>query len=320
MTQTSAPVHLGHNTYLIDTMMAGYPGINAAYAIVGDAPCLVETGTSLTADTVRDGLAALGIGPQDLASIVVTHIHLDHAGAVGHIAEVFPNAQVWVHERGARHLADPSRLMVGAQHVYGDVLPRLFGFMRPADHNRIQILGDADKIDLGGGRYLTGYDTPGHAKHHLGLLDSGTGDVFVGDAAGIYIPETDMLKPATPPSDFDLDSALNSLKKIASLAPQRLLYTHFGPADRPGDRLAAAAEELTLWVDIARRAHAEERSVDHAVSMVMKETAAHYAKLRALTDVDEKFERLLPASMNIEGIYQWLDRFAKPERAASSSS
>ncbi|MCW4353884.1 MBL fold metallo-hydrolase [Hoyosella sp. YIM 151337] len=308
MAHTNTPVHLGNDVYLIDTLMAGLPGINAAYAILSEAPCLVETGTSLTADTVRDGLAALGVGRADLAAIVVTHIHLDHAGAVGHLAEQFPNAQIWVHERGARHLADPSRLMVGAQHVYGDVLARVFGFMRPADHTRVHVLGDGEKVDLGGGRYLTGHHTPGHAKHHLGLQDSLTGDVFAGDAAGIYIPEIDLLKPATPPSDFDLDSALESLRLLVSLRPQRLLYTHFGPADGVADKLAVAAEELQIWVEVARRAHAEQQSVDHAVAMVMEATRQRYARLHAAPSVEEKFDRLLPPAMNVEGIYQWLDK------------
>src|ERR1700756_578666 len=113
---------LGHEVYQIDTRMAGYEGITAGYLIRGERPCLVETGTAPSAPVVRDALTALGVGPGDLATVVVTHIHLDHAGGVGDIAGMYPSAEIVVHEFGARHLADPSRLMASARMVYGDEL------------------------------------------------------------------------------------------------------------------------------------------------------------------------------------------------------
>ena len=118
---------LGHDVFEIDTRMAGYSQITAGYLILADRPCLVETGTAPSAPVVRDALAALGVGPGDLATVVVTHIHLDHAGGVGDIAGMFPAAEIVVHELGARHLADPSRLMNSARRVYGDELDWLFG-------------------------------------------------------------------------------------------------------------------------------------------------------------------------------------------------
>src|SRR5258707_11893214 len=128
---------LGDDVFQIDTRMAGYDGITAGYLIRGDRPCLVETGTAPSAPVVRDALAALGIGSADLATVVVTHIHLDHAGGAGDIAAMFPAAQIVVHQRGARHLADPSRLMAGARMVYGDALDRLFGELAPVPAGRI---------------------------------------------------------------------------------------------------------------------------------------------------------------------------------------
>ena len=124
---------LGNDVYQIDTRMAGYQGITAGYLIRSSRPCLVETGTSTSAPVVQAALASLGIGPADLATVVVTHIHLDHAGGVGDIASMFGGAQVVVHEKGARHLADPSRLMASARMVYGDALDVLFGSMMPVD-------------------------------------------------------------------------------------------------------------------------------------------------------------------------------------------
>src|SRR6478735_12308355 len=211
--------------------MAGYDGITAGYLIRGDRPCLVETGTAPSAPVIRDALAGLGIGPGDLATVVVTHIHLDHAGGAGDIAAMFPAAQIVVHQRGARHLADPSRLMAGARMVYGRALERLFGVLAPVPADRIVALDDTGTVDLGGGRRLDSHYSPGHAKHHVGLIDSVSGDLYVGDAAGVFIEETRDLRPATPPPDFDLDLALDSLRMFAALAPTRLLFSHFGPVD-----------------------------------------------------------------------------------------
>src|SRR6267154_131639 len=142
---------LGHDVYEIDTRMAGYQGITAGYLILGERPCLVETGTAPSAPVVRDALAGLGIGPGDLATIVVTHIHLDHAGGAGDIAAMFPEAQIVVHQRGARHLADPSRLMDSARRVYGPALDALFGELAPTPAERIRAVEDRGSIDLGGG-------------------------------------------------------------------------------------------------------------------------------------------------------------------------
>ena len=179
---------LGHEVFQIDTRMAGYGGITAGYLIRSDRPCLVETGTAPSAPVVRDALTRLGIGAQDLATVVVTHIHLDHAGGAGDVAAMFPAAQIVVHQRGARHLADPSRLMAGARLVYGDALDRLFGVLAPVPADRIVSLDETGTIDLGGGRHLDSHYAPGHAKHHVGLIDSDSGDLYTGDAAGVYVP------------------------------------------------------------------------------------------------------------------------------------
>src|SRR3984893_11337940 len=245
---------LGHEVYEIDTRMAGYRGITAGYLILADRPCLVETGTAPSAPVVRDALAPLAVGPADLATVVVTHIHLDHAGGAGDIAAMYPQAEVVVHERGARHLADPSRLVASARMVYGSALDELFGGMTPTPASRIRAVEERGTIDLGGGRRLDSHYSPGHAKHHVGLIDSQTGDLYVGDAAGVSLPDTGDVRPATPPPDFDLETALASIRRFASLRPSRLLFSHYGPVDRVGEILDRSAEEITVWVEETRRA------------------------------------------------------------------
>jgi glyoxylase-like metal-dependent hydrolase (beta-lactamase superfamily II) len=277
-TVTDVITDLGHDVFQIDTRMAGYDGITAGYLIRGERPCLVETGAAPSAPLVRDALAALGIGPADLATVVVTHIHLDHAGGTGDIARMFPAAELVVHELGARHLADPSRLMSSARRVYGDELDSHY--------------------------------SPGHARHHVGLVDSHSGDLYVGDAAGVYVQETGDMRPATPPPDFDLRVALESLRLFAALQPARLLFSHFGPVTDIEETLDRSAAEINLWVAETRRARGAGMDADHAAAMVAERTRQRYAALAPGADPEimAKVERVSGAAANVAGILHWLDR------------
>jgi glyoxylase-like metal-dependent hydrolase (beta-lactamase superfamily II) len=306
---TGAPVtELGNGVYAIDTHMSGYAGITAGYLVLGDRPCLVETGTARSAPVLRDALADLGVGPDDLATIVVTHIHLDHAGGVGDVAGMFPAAEVVVHERGARHLVDPEKLMGSARRVFGSLVDDVFGPLLPTEAARVRGLGDTGSVDLGGGRRLDSFHSPGHAQHHVGLVDSATGDLYVGDAVGVYVPETADLRPATPPPDFDLDLTVGSLRRFRELRPTRLLFSHYGPVEDVDTILDRSEEELRIWVELVREARAEELDLDHAVAMLRDRTKERYAAYLANPEVEEKFETLNSIPSNIVGINRWLDR------------
>jgi glyoxylase-like metal-dependent hydrolase (beta-lactamase superfamily II) len=316
-TQPTDVTPLGQDVFQIDTRMAGYDGITAGYLIRSDRPCLVETGTAPSAPVVREALAGLGIGPADLATVVVTHIHLDHAGGAGDIAAMFPAADIVVHYRGARHLADPSRLMAGARAVYGAALERFFGVLAPVPAERIIALEDTGTVDLGGGRRLDSYYSPGHAKHHVGLVDSDSGDLYVGDAAGVYLPETGDLRPATPPPDFDLETALASIRKFAALQPSRLMFSHYGPVTPVAETLERSAEEIRVWVEETRAARNAGLDLDHAIAMVRDRTNARYAAFRPEVDpaIPEKLDRISGTASNVSGIMHWLDMTQEPGRS-----
>jgi glyoxylase-like metal-dependent hydrolase (beta-lactamase superfamily II) len=301
-------VDLGNAVHSIDTQMSGYDGITSAYALLTDRPCLVETGTATSAETVRDALAGLGIGPDDLATIVVTHIHLDHAGGVGDVAARFPRAEVVVPEAGARPLAEPDRLLASARRVFGRVLDEVFGVLRPTDAARIRSLGSTGSIDLGGGRRLDAFHAPGHASHHLGMVDSQTGDLYVGDAAGVWVPETADVRPSTPPPDFDLELACASIDRFRQAQPNRLLFSHFGPVTEVQPTLDRSEEELRLWVELAREARLDGLDLDHALTRVRERTAERYAAFLADPERVARYEHLNADRSNLVGIMRWLDR------------
>ena len=286
----------------IDTLLGGWERVTAGYLIEGPAPVLVETGSQSSVPALLAALADLGVSPGDLAGVAVTHIHLDHAGGVGDVAAAFPKATVYVHERGARHLADPDRLVASAAMVYGDLLDTLYGRLSPTPSERIHVLEDGEDIVIGPGRVLTTVDSPGHAKHHLALHDSESGILFAGDAVGVRLPDAGVLRPSTPPPDFDLDQALASLRKFGARSPSGIALAHYGLVPDPSSILEEADGTLRRWADVAERAWREGRDIAAALD---DEFAAD------LEGVDEsmreKLETLNGVHSNAAGFRRWLD-------------
>ncbi len=299
----------------LDTLLGGMDHLTAGFLVQGSAPALVETGSQSSVPAVRDALQQVGVGPHDLRWIIVTHIHLDHAGGAGDLAAAFPDASIVVHELGARHLVDPSRLVDSAARVYGPLLDRLYGRMTPVAEERVQPAKDGFRVDVGGGRTLLMVDSPGHAKHHHAVLDEQTGTLLVGDAVGVQLPDGGVLRPATPPPDFDLEQAVSSLRRFAALRPEQVVLTHYGPVDDGSATLAAAEELLYRWVDVAERtmAEAEEAGIDDVAAALADVFAAPSPGLpeRAL----ERLEVLNGIHSNAAGIVRYLNR-RRPSEAA----
>jgi glyoxylase-like metal-dependent hydrolase (beta-lactamase superfamily II) len=292
----------------LDTMLGGMDRLTAGFLVVGPQPALVETGSQTSATTVRDALAEKGIGPGDLRWLIVTHIHLDHAGAVGDLAAAFPSATVVVHEKGARHLVDPTRLVDSAARVYGPLLDSLYGRMRPVPQERLIAAGDGYRVDVGGGRSLVMVDSPGHAKHHHAVLDEHTGTLLVGDAVGVKLPDVGELRPATPPPDFDLEQATASLRRFSALRPERVVLTHYGLVPDAQTTLSEAEEVLHRWVDVADRTVAQAADAD--VDDVTAALADAFATPRENLDAEalKKFEVLNGVHSNATGIMRYLSR------------
>ncbi|HVB91691.1 MAG TPA: MBL fold metallo-hydrolase [Acidimicrobiales bacterium] len=297
-----APRTIAPGVLEIDTLLGGWERVTAGYLIEGPAPVLVETGSQSSVPVLLAALAQIGVGPEDLAGVAVTHIHLDHAGGVGDVARAFPSATVYVHEKGARHLADPARLIDSAARVYGSLLDSLYGRLDPTPPERLHVLEDGEEIVVGPGRTLVAIDSPGHAKHHVGLHDSLSGVLFAGDAVGVKLPDGGVLRPSTPPPDFDLHQALESLGKFAARRPSGIALAHYGLLGEPDALLAEADETLRQWAETAERAFRE--GVDIADAL-----AARFDPL--LGDVDaaqrEKLDIMNGVHSNAAGFRRWLE-------------
>jgi glyoxylase-like metal-dependent hydrolase (beta-lactamase superfamily II) len=294
----------------IDTLLGGWERVTAGYLIEGPAPVLVETGSQSSVPVLVEQLAALGVEAEDLAGVAVTHIHLDHAGGVGDVARAFPRATVYVHEKGARHLVDPTRLVASAARVYGDLLDRLYGRLTPTEAARVHVLADGEDIEIGPNRRLTTIDSPGHAKHHLALHDSQSGILFAGDAVGVRLPDVGILRPSTPPSDFDLDQALRSLEKFRARRPAGVALAHYGLVPDPDEILAEAGETLRRWAEVAEAAWREGRDIAEALE---RHCAPDLSGVEP--EQREKLDTLSGIHSNAAGLQLWLQR--RSQAAAS---
>lgn len=233
---------------VVDTELLGTPGAHSAFLLETPEPVLVDAGAAPAADVVEAALNDRGVGAHDLAAIVPTHVHLDHAGAVGDLAARFPDATVYVHERGFPYLTDPDRLerlAASARRAVGDEIADQYGSPVVVDEDRAVAVTDGDTIPAGD-RALDVVHAPGHAPHQVALADPASGALFVGDAAGMsYGGE---LLPTTPAPDFDLDVSLDTIDRLRERDPTALCYGHFGVREDAIDALDAYAELLPEWV------------------------------------------------------------------------
>ena len=232
----------------IDLNFLGTEKVIASFLLLGrGSAAIVESGPTTCLGHLEAGLEANGVSPGDVREVFLTHIHLDHAGASGHLAQSLPNATFYVHELGYPHLADPSKLLKSAARIYGDRMDELWGDARPVPEERLVILADGDEVEAAGGR-LVAHDTPGHAYHHLAYLEPDSGSLFAGDVAGIRLPGQSYVRPPTPPPEIDVEAWVRSIEKIRKVAPSTLLPTHFGRYDDVDRHLLELEQRLQDWL------------------------------------------------------------------------
>ena len=237
----------------VDLNFLGVPEIIATAVLHGPSGvALIDPGPATTLDNLRALLDRMGIGIEDVRQILLTHIHLDHAGATGSLVRQNPAIEVFVHERGAPHMIDPAKLLASAGRLYGADMSRLWGDFLPVPAGRVRVLKGEERI-LAGGRDLEVAYTPGHASHHVTYFDAATRIAFVGDTAGVRRQGRDYTMPPTPPPDIDLDAWRASEDRILSWDPDTLFLTHFGPFHGARLHFQDMTERLMAWSAIVRR-------------------------------------------------------------------
>jgi len=250
-------MRIAGRTHLIDVEYRGQPnGIAACVLETDEGHAVVDPGPTSSIAGLQAGMRDAGLDPADLRFILLTHIHFDHAGATGTLLGQNPDLRVFVHAKGAVHLADPSRLLASAIRIYGDALDRLFGEFLPVPATAFVALDGGETIEPCGRRIRVKY-TPGHATHHVAFLDEETSTVFLGDTAGErFAPSTHVL-PVTPPPDIDLEAWRDSIARIREWNAASLFITHFGSFGDVGRHLDTLETGLADWADRVRASLAE---------------------------------------------------------------
>ena len=222
--------------------------IIASFLLLGERDAaIVETGPTSCLEYLKGGLEDHGVAYEDVRQVFLTHIHLDHAGASGYVAELLPNATFYVHEVGYPHLVDPSKLLTSATRIYGERMDELWGETRPLPEDRIEILRGGEEREAAGG-VLAAHYTPGHAYHHLAYREPDSGALFTGDVAGIRLPGQSYVRPPTPPPEIDMEAWVRSLEEIRQIAPRSLCPTHFGCFDDVERQLNELEQRLHDWL------------------------------------------------------------------------
>ncbi|HAQ07659.1 MAG TPA: MBL fold metallo-hydrolase [Bacillus bacterium] len=277
------PEQLTEKVFLIDDLDLGMAERTGTYVLMENKITLVETSASPSVPHILKGLKALGINPLDVAYIIVTHIHLDHAGGAGMMMEHCPNAKVVVHPKGARHLANPSRLILGAKAVYGEKFNELFHPILPVPEDRILIKKDGDLLELGEELTLLFIDTPGHANHHFSIYHPSSKGIFSGDTAGIFYPQIykegiELYLPSTSPNQFDPEKMLQSIERYKELGVERIFFGHYGMSENPTEAFRQVGSWLDSFIQEAKIVVSDNENTSEQVELIAQRL---YTKITA---------------------------------------
>ena len=302
-----------HKTTILDDQWMGRPRSIGTTLLESDGHhALVDPGPGSTLDTLRKELVAHGVSVSDLDAILLTHIHLDHAGASGALVKENPRVAVYVHKLGAPHMMDPSKLLASAARLWPDNLEQLFGGAVPVPESNLRVLEGGETITLGSRKIEVAY-TPGHASHHLSYFENVEGVAFVGDTTGVRIEGHAYAMPATPPPDVDLQLWDSSLALIVERKPKRLFLTHFGFSENPAAHIAEFRERLHHWMETTEKILETAKSDAQAMDFFM---AAMRTEIGQNLPAEEVENYVATAGLNLS--FLGLARHARKRAKAAS--
>jgi glyoxylase-like metal-dependent hydrolase (beta-lactamase superfamily II) len=269
------PVKISQNLYLIDDFDLSQPERTGTYVLIEEKLTIIETSASPSIPYLLQGLKDLTISPEDIQYIIVTHIHLDHAGGAGLLLKSCPNATVIVHPKGARHLSDPSRLIAGAKAVYGDKFTELFDPILPIPQDRILTMNDSDSLTIGPNCTLKFFDSPGHANHHFSIYYPNNNGMFTGDTIGVFYPQlyrdgVELYLPSTSPNQFDPEKMRESILRFENMNLNRIYFGHFGMSSSPAEVYKQVRMWLNIFMATASQAYLEYTEFDERVKSLSK--------------------------------------------------
>jgi glyoxylase-like metal-dependent hydrolase (beta-lactamase superfamily II) len=297
----------------LDLRFQGSPQVVATGVLEGaDRVALIDPGPTSTLDELRSQLALGGLRLDDVETILLTHIHLDHAGACGTILREHPGITVYVHERGAPHLINPEKLLNSATRLYGSAMDRLWGAFEPVPQANIRALAGGETVTAGGHTLETAY-TPGHASHHLAYFDAPSRIAFVGDVAGVSIPPAHVIVPPTPPPDIDVEAWEASVEKVLAWHPEALFLTHFGLKSNPAVHLQELMERLRTWARLVKDLMAAEPNVDARRSKFARQVDLELRRTVSPAEVI-RYGLAVAADQSYNGLERYWTK--KAERAA----
>ena len=275
----------------IDLRHQGAERVIGSYLLeTEDGPALFDCGPSTTAERLKDGLRARGLELTDLRHLLLSHIHLDHAGAAGVLVREHPDLQVHVSSIGAPHLVDPSRLESSARRLYGDSFDTLWGELAPVPEANVHVVGDRV---LG----LECFPSPGHASHHVVYVDD-DGTAYCGDAAGVRIQPHRLVLPPTPPPELDPEGWHGTIRELERRAPERLALVHFGVATDVGAHLAELSSRLDFWVKVVGDGAPEDDFIAEAKRELREEDL----------DVIDEYDRAMPLWQSYAGLKRYAEK------------
>lgn len=316
--------HLIGGIYEIDSYYLDQQGITSCYLIEDNGEiAIIETNTNHAVPILTEALKNLGFGPKQVKYVIVSHIHLDHAGGAGLLMKHLPHAELVVHARGRKHMINPEKLIEGVKGVYGEKkYKELYGEILPVVKERVREVLKTDTLTLGK-RILKFYDSPGHAKHHMFVFDLQTRSVFSGDAFGLCYPRFTfdnfrLVFPSTSPVQFEPNRAVESFQKIVDLNPARILLTHYGSV---GD-IAASYGQLKDWisfsVEIAQKRYDEGYRDIELYSILFKDVEGHFEQIicrgrgRGLTPEEKDF-LFIDSDLNAQGLAHYIRKLRGKE-------
>jgi glyoxylase-like metal-dependent hydrolase (beta-lactamase superfamily II) len=307
----------------VTTVDAEYlrPGFAAVHVLERSGHAVVvDTGANSAVPLVLRALSELGIEPGAVDWLFLTHVHLDHAGGAGMLLERLPRARVIVHPRGAPHVVDPTRLEAATIAVYGKpAFEQLYGKLVPIPAERVHVTRDGERLRLGPHEFLI-LHTPGHAMHHQVLFDPEAGAVFSGDTFGLSYRELDtdagaFILPTTTPTQFDPEQLLDSVRRIAALAPKSVYLTHFGRVTGAAQLAAALREQIEHFVESAR-AHADAENRQERIRVALRDCLVARAQAHGVANAETTVDTVLgpDLALNALGLVAWLERTGKRPR------